>query len=230
MVHSSINETALLGGGSLPTPGEISLAHHGFLFMDEFSEFNRRVIQSIRSPIEDKKITIKRTHYCYTLPCDFSLVAAMNPCPCGYYGDDLKMCQCTPEQINRYYQRISGPILDRFHIILYINPPHKKDWFSQSKLDSQSMREKIHAAFEYKKRQGGVEQTHSILEHIKLKPKLRRIIEDSKKSNILSLRRVNSSLKVALTISLLEQTELNESHLYQAIHLSRYKWGYESNR
>ena len=229
VVHSSISDIALLGGGPLPTPGEISLSHHGFLFMDEFSEFNRRAIQSIRSPIEDKKITIRRTQYSYTLPCDFSLVAAMNPCPCGYYGDRFKICQCTPEQINRYYQKISGPILDRFDIILYINPPDKKNWFSKSELDSYQMKKNIKNALVYaEKHKRRNEDMTSMLELIITKPNLRSIIEDSKKSNILSLRRVNSTLKVALTISLLEQSDINESHLYQAIHLSKYKWGYET--
>lgn len=227
VAHSSISDIALLGGGPIPTPGEISLSHHGFLFMDEFSEFNRRAIQSIRSPIEDKKITIRRAQYSYTLPCAFSLVAAMNPCPCGYYGDKFKMCQCTPQQINRYYQRISGPILDRFHIILYISPPDKKNWFSQNELSSEQMKKNIQNALVYAKNHRHDKNMTSMLDFIRSKPNLRSIIEDSKKSNILSLRRVSSTLRVALTISLLEQTELNESHLYQAIHFSKYKWGYD---
>lgn len=112
MPHHSITANALIGGGRNPRPGEISLAHHGVLFLDEFLEFQKHIIEMMRQPLEDGKVTISRLQGSYTFPCDFMLVAAMNPCPCGYYPD-RKRCQCTRPQIDRYLKKISQPMLDR---------------------------------------------------------------------------------------------------------------------
>jgi len=114
--HHTISHAGLVGGGNIPKPGEISLAHRGVLFLDEFPEFGTRVLEVMRQPMEDKVVTISRAKGSLTFPANFQLVAAMNPCPCGYYGDSLKPCTCAPAIVTKYQKRISGPLLDRIDI------------------------------------------------------------------------------------------------------------------
>lgn len=130
--HHTISNAGLTGGGTYPRPGEVSLAHHGVLFLDEFPEFKRDVLEVMRQPLEDGCVTIARAQASLTYPAQFMLVAAMNPCPCGYYNDHIKSCTCTPQMISRYLQRISGPLLDRIDI--HVEVPRLK----QSELMSKS--------------------------------------------------------------------------------------------
>ena len=114
--HHTISQVALVGGGNNPQPGEISLAHNGVLFLDEMPELSRSVLEVLRQPLEDRKITVSRAKYNVEYPCSFMLIASMNPCPCGYYGDPTHHCACTPGQIQHYMNKISGPLLDRIDI------------------------------------------------------------------------------------------------------------------
>lgn len=114
--HHTVSQVALTGGTNKPRPGEISLAHNGVLFLDELTEFNKSTLEVLRQPLEDRKITISRAKYTVEYPCSFMFVASMNPCPCGYYGDPMHHCTCTPGQISRYLSRISGPLLDRIDL------------------------------------------------------------------------------------------------------------------
>jgi len=124
---SCISVVALVGGGATPQPGEISLAHNGVLFCDELPEFNKQTLEVLRQPLEDRKITIARAKYSIEYPSSFMFVASMNPCPCGYYGDPTHHCVCTPGQIQRYMNKISGPLLDRIDIQVEITPVPFKD-------------------------------------------------------------------------------------------------------
>lgn len=120
--HHTISQVALVGGGSTPQPGEISLAHNGVLFCDELPEFNRSVLEVLRQPLEDRNINISRAKYSTSYPCSFMFVASMNPCPCGYYNHPTKACVCTPGQIYRYLNKISGPLMDRIDLQIEITP------------------------------------------------------------------------------------------------------------
>ena len=120
--HHTISQVALVGGGASPQPGEISLAHNGVLFADELPEFNKSTLEVLRQPLEDRNITISRAKYTIEYPCSFMFVASMNPCPCGYHNDPTHKCVCTPGQIQRYLNKISGPLLDRIDIQVEITP------------------------------------------------------------------------------------------------------------
>ncbi len=119
--HHTISDVALVGGGGTPRPGEVSLAHHGVLFLDEMPEFDRRVLEALRQPIEEGRITVSRALRSVVFPARFVLVAAMNPCPCGYHGDPKRACRCTPQQTARYHNRLSGPLRDRLDLIVEVD-------------------------------------------------------------------------------------------------------------
>lgn len=145
--HHTISDVALIGGGSQLKPGEISLAHNGVLFLDEFPEYSRNALETLRQPLEDRCITISRAKYSATLPCSFMLVAAMNPCPCGYYNDPDHACTCSPGQIRKYMGRISGPLLDRIDLHLELTPVPLEELQSAPRGESSAdIRRRVEAA------------------------------------------------------------------------------------
>ena len=145
--HHTISSVALVGGGQNPQPGEISLAHNGVLFADELPEFNRTVLEMLRQPLEDRNISISRAKYSVTYPASFMLIASMNPCPCGYYNHPTKACVCNPGQVQKYLNRISGPLLDRIDIQVEIVPvPFEKLSETRPGESSETIRQRVIAA------------------------------------------------------------------------------------
>ncbi|MEP0841546.1 MAG: YifB family Mg chelatase-like AAA ATPase [Phycisphaerae bacterium] len=154
--HHSASGPALVGGGSIPQAGEVSLAHHGLLFLDEFPEFQRSILETLRQPLEDGVVTIARSHASITFPARFALVAAMNPCPCGHLTDPAKACSCTPPQIERYLSRISGPLIDRIDIHVEVPPvPYRELRNAREGTDSATMRAQVLRARAVQRRRFG---------------------------------------------------------------------------
>lgn len=145
--HHTISAAGLVGGGSIPTPGEVSFAHNGVLFLDELAEFSRSTLEVLRQPMESGKVLISRVSGSAEYPCRFMLVAAMNPCPCGYYGSPQKKCTCKPNQIQHYLSKLSGPLLDRFDMQIDVDPIPYEELSSKEKPESSAViRERIEAA------------------------------------------------------------------------------------
>jgi magnesium chelatase family protein len=155
--HHTISHAGLVGGGNIPKPGEISLAHRGVLFLDEFPEFGTRVLEVMRQPMEDKVVTISRAKGSLTFSANFQLVAAMNPCPCGYYGDAQKPCTCAQAVVTKYQKRISGPLLDRIDIHIEV-PRVDYEKLSGDRMgeSSASIRERVQAARDIQRERFGI--------------------------------------------------------------------------
>lgn len=225
--HHTISGVSMIGGGKIPKPGEISLAHNGVLFLDELPEFNKNTLEVLRGPLEDRVVTISRINAVLTYPCNFMFVASMNPCPCGFYGSSDKECTCSPQAISKYMGKISGPLLDRIDIQIEVTP------VKYQKLDSS---EKIESSIEIKKRvdlarkiQQKRYEKDAIYTNSQLSPKLIeqycKLNSESKKILELAFHRLGLSaraygriLKVARTIADLEQKEnIETEHVAEAI-------------
>lgn len=236
--HHSISQVALVGGGTSPRPGEISLAHNGVLFCDELPEFSRAVLEVMRQPLEDRKINISRAKYTIEFPCSFMFVASMNPCPCGYYGDPTHNCVCTPGQIQRYMNKISGPLLDRIDIQCEITPVPFKDISNARQGEpSEKIRERVIKARAIQEdRYKGVKgvycnaQMSEKMIHIYAEPDadgLNMLRYAMERLN-LSARAYSRILKVARTIADLDASDnITTAHLAEAIsyrNLDRGDW------
>ena len=133
--HYTVSTASLIGGGKIPKPGEISLAHNGILYLDEFTEYKQSTLEALRTPLEDGKVTISRVNMSLTYPANFMLIASMNPCPCGYYGSSIK-CKCTESSRIKYLSKLSGPLLDRIDIKVDVNPIEFSNFTEKSKQES----------------------------------------------------------------------------------------------
>ena len=236
--HHTISQVALVGGGVNPQPGEISLAHNGVLFADELPEFNKSTLEVLRQPLEDRKITISRAKYTVEYPCSFMFVASMNPCPCGYYNDPTHKCVCTPGQIQRYLNKISGPLLDRIDIQIEITPvPFKEISQSAQGESSADIRRRVIAArqiqeLRFKEHRGihcNAQMTERMM-HQYAEPDEAGIslLRTAMERLNLSARAYNRILKVARTIADLEASpDVKPQHLAEAIsyrNLDRGDW------
>ena len=237
--HHTISDVALVGGGTFPQPGEISLSHNGVLFLDELPEFKRTVLEVMRQPLEDRKITVSRAKFTVEYPASFMLVASMNPCPCGYYNHPSRDCVCSPGTVQKYLNRISGPLLDRIDIHLEVVPvPFKKLDDKDSSEKSETIRERvIRARAIQEERFSGTKGVYSnaqmssgmIRKYVELDSSGRDLIKNAMEKLGLSARAYDRILKVARTIADLETSRNVESyHLSEAIHyrsLDRESWG-----
>ncbi|WP_219222942.1 YifB family Mg chelatase-like AAA ATPase [Pedobacter antarcticus] len=237
--HHSISDIALAGGGSNPQPGEISLAHHGVLFLDELPEFRRSVLEVMRQPLEDRMVTISRARQTVVYPAGFMLIAAMNPCPCGYFNHPEKTCHCTSSQVQKYLSRISGPLLDRIDLHLEVTPVDFKDLSSQEPEEkSLDIRKRVVAARKIQEKR--FDQDHRIFcnaqmpdrivrRHCKLDPASKELIRNAMEQLGLSARAYDRILKVSRTIADLENSiAIQPAHLAEAIRfrsLDRSGWG-----
>ena len=237
--HHSISQVAMVGGGSSPQPGEISLAHNGILYADELPEFGKATLEVLRQPLEDRKITISRAKYSIEYPCSFMFVASMNPCPCGYYNHPTKGCVCHIGQVQRYLNRISGPLMDRIDIQVEIVPvPFDKISDSRPGESSSSIRERVIKARKIQQIRftdhPGVHcnaQMESKLIHLYAQPDAQglNLLRNAMSRLNLSARAYDRILKVARTIADLEESEhIQTNHLAEAIsyrNLDRESWG-----
>ncbi|MDB6116045.1 MAG: magnesium chelatase, partial [Lacunisphaera sp.] len=225
--HHTISDVGLLGGGTIPGPGEISLAHHGVLFLDELPEFKRSALEVLRQPLEDGHVTISRSAGKITLPCHFMLVAAMNPCPCGYLGDAKHECRCSPSQIQRYRARISGPLLDRIdlHIeapalsITELRNPQPGESTAAIRQRVEDARQQQRSRFYGSKITANARMPASQLKKFcTLDARLGDLLQQAMEQLSLSARAYDRILKVARTIADLAGAERIESpHLLEAI-------------
>lgn len=236
--HHTISQVAMVGGGNYPQPGEISLAHNGILFLDELPEFNRAVLEVLRQPLEDRKISISRIKSSIDYPASFTLVASMNPCPCGYYNHPTKACVCSPGQVQKYLNKISGPLLDRIDIQCEIVPvPFEKISDTQPGESSASIRERVIRARKIQELRYANEsnihcnaQMSSRLLNRYARPDAQglALLKNAMERLNLSARAYDRILKVARTIADLEGSEeIRSYHLAEAIsyrNLDRENW------
>jgi magnesium chelatase family protein len=217
----------LAGGGALPQPGELSLAHNGVLFLDELPEFDKRNLEILRQPLEDRCITITRAAWKMTFPTDFMLVCAMNPCPCGYYGDDTHSCTCTKAAVERYLGKISGPLLDRIDLRVEVPALSFDELHSARKAESsETVRQRVNRAREraaYRYREYGVRCNGALSaaltkELCVLDAGAEAILKESFAGLHLSARGYDRILRLARTIADLEEAEkITEDHILEAV-------------
>ena len=235
--HHTISDAGLVGGGSTPVPGEISMAHNGVLFLDELPEFNRRTLEVLRQPLEDGQVTISRALNSTQFPADFMLIAALNPCPCGFRNDPRRECHCSVPQIERYMSKISGPLLDRIDIHIEVPAvPFKELSSSNAGTSSEEMREEVIAVrLQQRRRFAGSAcrynaqmSSRQIRQHCQLDDACMELLRSSVNEMGLSARAHDKILRVARTIADLDSSEsIQPTHIQEAINyrmLDRQLW------
>jgi len=225
--HHTVSDAGLIGGGSLPRPGEISLAHNGVLFLDEFPEFKRNILDSLRQPLESGNVVISRVSQAVTFPASFMLVAAMNPCPCGYYGDPRRPCVCSGGQIHRYRSRVSGPLLDRIDLQIGVPPVTIRELSMETDEEpSEAIRKRVIAARMRQTERFGGRQVHAngqmttrmVKKYCGVNAYAKALLEQAVEKFALSARAYYRILKVARTIADLDgKAEMDEAHVAEAV-------------
>jgi len=221
--HHTVSYAGLIGGGAIPKPGEVSLAHRGVLFLDEFPEFSRDALEALRQPLEDGVVTVARAKASLTFPARFLLVAAMNPCPCGWYGDPERACTCTPASRQRYVGKISGPLLDRFDLVVEVPRLTPAELARAPEGEStEVVRERVLRARERMlARQGrpnGELAGKALREHVGLTPGAEALLQAAAKKMLLSARSYDRLLRVARTVAdLMASERVEEVHVAEAL-------------
>ncbi len=226
--HHTASSASIIGGGRIPAPGEVSLAHHGILFMDEFPEYRKDVLESLRQPLEDKIVTISRVNAQFTFPCSFLLVASMNPCPCGYLNDPHRECTCTPYQAQKYRSKISGPLLDRFDLQLEVVPLAYEELYDAQHPEETSaqIRQRVLKAREIQLKRfhgqsiysNGAMTAPMVRQYCRLDAAGQKLLKAAFERLGLSARGHDRILKVARTIADLADSEhIQTNHLAEAI-------------
>ena len=222
--HHTISQAGLTGGGSLPKPGEVTLAHHGVLFLDELPEFQRSALEVLRGPLEDKSVTISRAKQALTFPSNFMLVCAMNPCRCGYYGDLYHTCRCRMEDVQRYLSKLSGPLLDRIDLHLEIPKVTLQDLRDTRPAESSAvMRQRIIQARDRQQSRQSLLNAHlsvkALRDVCKLTPPAEKLLHQIVQELHMSARAYHKILKISRTIADLNQVEhINEEAVSEALH------------
>ena len=226
--HHTISDVALVGGGTHPQPGEISLAHNGVLFLDELPEFKRTVLEVMRQPIEDRVVTISRAKFSVDYPASFMLITSMNPCPCGYYNHPDKACMCPPGMVQKYLNKISGPLLDRIDLHVEVTPVNFDELTKKEKGESsQQIRERVIKARDIQENRfvenekihaNSQMNTKQIQSHCKLNPQSQELLKTAMEKLDLSARAYDRILKVSRTIADLDNAEnISSAHIAEAI-------------
>jgi magnesium chelatase family protein len=239
MPHHTISDVALVGGGTQPQPGEISLAHNGVLFLDELPEFKRTVLEVMRQPMEERKVTISRAKVSIDFPASFMLIASMNPCPCGFFNHPEKECTCAPGIVQKYLNKISGPLLDRIDLHVEVTPVTFKDLSSRTTTESSAViRDRVLAARSIQatrfKSENGIysnaQMNSRILKEVcQINNSGQQLLKNAMERLHLSARAYDRILKVSRTIAdLASSKEIETEHLAEAIQyrsLDREGWG-----
>lgn len=230
--HHTISDAGLIGGGQVPKPGEVTLAHNGVLFLDELTEFKKNVLEVLRQPLEDGQVSIARASMSLTFPARFILVAALNPCPCGYHGDPQHECSCTPVQIQRYQSRLSGPLLDRIDMHLDVPAVRFKDLSrgepgeSSAKIKARIAAARSMQSERYQRRKNvscnNQMTSRDIRKFCQLRSEAQKLLENAMNSLALSARAHNRILKIARTIADLDGAEaIGTDHIAEAVQYRR---------